>query len=74
MYLEQVKSYKHLGATVNIDKSTEEEIKNRITLRNKAYYANQFFFKSGLVSKKLKIKFVLEHYKTNSDMLVKHGF
>jgi hypothetical protein len=29
----------------------EEEIKYRITLGNKAYYANQFFFKSRLVSK-----------------------
>jgi hypothetical protein len=28
----------------------------RITLGNKAYYANQFFFKSRLVSKKSKLK------------------
>jgi len=28
----------------------------RITLENKAYYANQFFFKSGLVSEKSKLK------------------
>ena len=29
---------------------------NTITLANKAYYANQFLFKSRLVSKKLKMK------------------
>jgi hypothetical protein len=34
----------------------EEEIQYRITLGNKAYYANQFFFKSRLVSKKSKLK------------------
>jgi len=52
MYLEQVQSYKYLVSTVNSDNSIEEEIQHRITLGNKAYYANQFFFKSRLVSKK----------------------
>jgi len=56
MYLEQVQSYKHLGSTVNSDNTIEEEIRNRITLGNKAYHANQFLFKSRLVSKKLKMK------------------
>jgi len=56
MYLEQVQSYKYLGLTVNSDNSIEEEIQNRITLGNKAYYASQFLFKSRLVSKKLKMK------------------
>jgi len=56
MYLEQVQSYKYLGSTVNSDNSIEEEIQNSITLGNKAYYANQFLFKSRLVSKKLKMK------------------
>ena len=55
-YLEQVQSYKYLGSTVNTDSSMEEEIQNRITLGNKAYCANQFLFKSRLVSKKLKMK------------------
>jgi hypothetical protein len=41
---------------VNSDNSTEEEIQYRITLGNKAYYANQSFFKSRLVSKKSKLK------------------
>jgi hypothetical protein len=42
MYLEQVQSYKYLGSTVNSDNSIEEELNNRITLANKAYYANRF--------------------------------
>jgi hypothetical protein len=41
---------------VKSDNSIEEEIQHRITLRNKAYYANQFFFKSRLVSKISKLK------------------
>ena len=56
MYLEQVQSYKYLGSAVNSDNSIEEEIQYRITLRNKAYYANHFLFKSRLVSKKSKLK------------------
>jgi hypothetical protein len=56
MYLEQVQSYKYLGSTVNSDNSIEEGIQYRITLGNKAYYANQCFFKSRLVSKKSKLK------------------
>jgi hypothetical protein len=56
MYLEQVQSYKYLGSTVNSDNLIEEEIQYRITLGNKAYYANQFFFKSSLFSKKSKLK------------------
>ena len=56
MYLEQVKSYKYLRSTVNNDSSIEEEIRNRVTLGNKAYHGNQFLFKSKLISKKLKMK------------------
>jgi len=41
---------------VNSDNSIEEEIQHRITLGNKAYYANQFFFRSRLVSKKSKLE------------------
>ena len=67
MYLEQVQSYKYLGSTVNSDNSIEEEIQYRITLGNKAYYANQFHFKCRLVSKKSKLK-LLEYYKTNSNI------
>jgi hypothetical protein len=56
MYLEQVQSYKFLVSTVNSDNSIEEEIQYRITLGSKAYYANQFLFKSRLVSKKSRLK------------------
>jgi hypothetical protein len=56
MYLEQVQSHRYLGSTVNSDNSIEEEIQYRITLGNKAYYTNQCFFKSRLVSKKSKLK------------------
>jgi len=56
MYLEQVQSYSNLGSTVNSRNSIEEEIQYRITLGNKAYYANQSFSKSRLVSKKSKLK------------------
>jgi len=66
MFLEQVQSYKYLGSTANSDNSIEEQIQYRITLGNKAYYANQFLFKSRLVSKKSKLK--LEYYKANSNM------
>jgi hypothetical protein len=38
------------------DSSIEEEIQYRITLRNKAYYANQFFLRSRFVSNKSKLK------------------
>jgi len=56
LYLEQVQSYKYLGSTVNSDNTIEEELQYRITLGNKAHYANQFLFKSRLVSKKSKLK------------------
>jgi hypothetical protein len=53
---EEVQSYKYLGSVVKSDNSIEEEIQHRITLGYKAYYANQFLFKSRLVSKKSKLK------------------
>jgi hypothetical protein len=37
----QVRSLKYVGAIVNEDNSIEEEIKERITLGNKAYYSNK---------------------------------
>jgi hypothetical protein len=59
-HLEQVKSFKHLGSTVNGNNSTAEEIKGRISLGNKAFYVNQDLFKSKLLTKNSK----LQMYKT----------
>ena len=56
-----------LGLTVNNDNSIEEDTQHTITLGNKAYYANQFLFKSRMVSKKSKLK-LLEYYKSNSNI------
>jgi hypothetical protein len=53
---EQVQQYKYLGSTINDSNSIEEEIKERITFGIKAYYANQKFFKSRLVTKYSKLK------------------
>ena len=55
-HLGQVKSFKYLVSTVNENNSVEEEIKERITLGNKAYYTNQDLFKSKLLSKKSKLR------------------
>jgi hypothetical protein len=38
---EQVKSFNYLGSTVNTDNTIEEEIKERIALGNKAFFANK---------------------------------
>jgi hypothetical protein len=54
--LEQEKSFKYLGSILNGDNSTEEEIKERISLGNKAYYGNHKIFKRKLVSKKAELK------------------
>jgi hypothetical protein len=50
-HLEQVKSFKYLGSIVNGKNLIEEELKERIILGNKGYYANQDLFKSKLLSK-----------------------
>ena len=55
-HLEQVTSFKYLGSIVNGNNSIEEEIKERITLANKAYYANKDLFRSKLLSKKTKLR------------------
>jgi hypothetical protein len=39
-HLEQVKSFKYLRLNVNGNNSIEEEINGRISLGNKAFYAN----------------------------------
>jgi hypothetical protein len=50
-----VHHYKYLGYIIN-DNSVEEEIKEKIALGTKAYYANLKFFKSKLVTKNSKLK------------------
>jgi hypothetical protein len=54
--MEQVQQYKYLGSIINDSNSIEEEIKERIALGIKAYYANQKFFKSKLFTKYSKLK------------------
>jgi hypothetical protein len=55
-YLEHVKQFKYLGSIINNDNSIKEEIKERIALGNKAYFANQKFLKSKLLTKWSKLK------------------
>jgi hypothetical protein len=55
-YIQQVQQYKYLGSIINDSDSIEEEVKDRIALGTKAYYANQKFFKSRLVTKSSKLK------------------
>ena len=45
-----------MGSIINDTNSIEEEVKERIALGIKAYYANQKFFKSRLVTKSSKLK------------------
>jgi len=45
-HLEQVKSFKYLRSIVNGNNSFEEKIKERISLGNNAFYANQDIFKN----------------------------
>ena len=55
-HLEQVKSFKYLGSIVNGNNSIQEEIKGRISLGNKEFYANQDPFKSKLSTKNSKLR------------------
>jgi len=54
--IEQVRSFKYLGSTVNTDNTMEEEIKERNALGNKAFFANKKIFQSKLISKNAKLK------------------
>jgi hypothetical protein len=54
-HLKQVNSFKYLGSIVNGNNSIEEEIKDRIFLGKKAFYANQDLFKGKLLTKKSKL-------------------
>ena len=63
-HLEQVKSFKYLGSTVNGNNSIDEEIKRRISLGNKEFYANQDLLKSKLLTKNSKLRM----YKISSNI------
>ena len=54
--IEQVRSFKYLGSTVNTDNKIEEEIKERFALGNKAFFANKKVFQSKLISENAKLK------------------
>ena len=54
-HLEPVKSFKYLGSIVNGNNSFEEEIKERISLGNKTFYANQDIFENELLTKNSKL-------------------
>ena len=56
LHIEHVQQYKYLGSIINDKNSIEEEIKERIALGIKAYYANEKFLKSRLVTKYSKLK------------------
>ena len=51
-----MQQYKYLGSIINDNNSIEEEIKERIVLSTKVYYANLKFFKSKFVTKYLKLR------------------
>jgi len=55
-HLEQVKSFMSLRSIGNGNNSIEEEIMGRISLGNKAFYANQDLFKSKLLTKNSKLR------------------
>ena len=54
--IDQVKSFRYLGTTVNGNNTLEEEIRERIVKGNKAFYANRILFKSNLVSRNSELK------------------
>ena len=57
--IDQVKSFRYLGTTVNGNNTLEEEIRERIVKGNKAFYANRTLFKSNLVSRNSKLTLTL---------------
>jgi hypothetical protein len=56
MSFESIQSFKYLVSTVTQNNTIEEEIKERLTAGNKAFYANQKMFQSKLLSKNSKLK------------------
>jgi hypothetical protein len=56
MQIGQDRSFIYLGTFVNGNNALEEEIRERISKGNKAFYASKTLFKSKLVSRKSKLK------------------
>ena len=54
MQIDQVSSFSYLGTVVNVNSTSEEEIRERIANGNKAFFANKTIFRSKLVSRKSK--------------------
>ena len=54
--IEQDRSFKYLVSTVCTDSTIEEEIKERIALGNKTFFANKKIFQSKFISKNAKLK------------------
>ena len=54
--IDQFRSFRYLGTSVNGNNTLEEEIRERIVKGNGAFYANRALFKSKLVSRKSKLK------------------
>jgi len=52
---ERVQSFKYLGAEINENANSHEEVKKRITAANRCYYSLMPLFKSRLLSIKSKI-------------------
>ena len=52
----RVEEFKYLGTTLRYQSSIQEEIKNRLKLRNACYYSVQNLLSSRLLYKNLKIK------------------
>ena len=56
IHLEQVKSFKYLGSIVNGNNLIEEEIKERISLANRACYAKQDLFEGKLLTRNSRLQ------------------
>jgi hypothetical protein len=51
-----VQAFKYLGSMINTNNTIEEEIKERISAGNRAYFAHKMLFMSKTLSKKSKLK------------------
>jgi hypothetical protein len=56
MEIENVHSFRYLGVMVNTSNSVEEEIKKRITTRNKTYYVYKAVFGSRALSRSSELR------------------